>query len=95
MARVCWQEVLGVSPTVDTAYVRQIQRFADLLAGFARAHAPSIDEVELGVLAVSLVGAIIHSALHWLLSDYAAERATLVSANARLLRAALQSLQAG
>lgn len=94
MARVCWQEVLGVSPTVDATYMRQIQSFADLLASFARTHAPKVDDEELGVLAVSLVGAIIHSALHWLLSDYAARRETLVAANARLLRAALRSLQA-
>lgn len=83
-----------MSPAVDAAYLRQIQSFAELLAGFARTHAPEVDDEELAVLAVSLVGAIIHSALHWLLSSYAARRKTLVCANARLLRAALRSLAA-
>lgn len=88
IARVCWLEVLGVSPRIDALYTARIQRFADLLMTIARPLLPgwSPDEEEVRVLGIALIGGISQSAQHWLLSGYRAPRATLVSANALLLR---------
>jgi len=88
VARVCWLEVLGVSPQIDALYISRIDQFAALLLSVARQLLPnwplSADESRISSLA--LVGAVSQSAAHWLLSGYQAERRTLVSANARLLR---------
>lgn len=94
LARVCWLEVLGVSPRVDAAYSGRILRFATVIETFARQRSPSIvvPDEELQQLAIGLVGAIVQSAMQWLLSDYAAARQSLVAANARLLRATFASL---
>lgn len=94
VARVCWIEVLGVSDRVNAAYTARVQRFADLFAAFGRASAPALDvaDDELALVAVGVVGAISQSAAWWYLSGYAAPRAVVVSATARLARAAVRSV---
>ena len=95
VARVCWLEVLGVSPRIDALYIQRIQRFADLLTELARALVPDLKlpPDELQFTGFGLVGAISQSALQWLLSDYRAERQYLVAANTRLLLGAMQMLR--
>ncbi|CAA0115565.1 TetR/AcrR family transcriptional regulator [Zhongshania aliphaticivorans] len=94
MARVCWLEVLGVSPRIDALYTHRTQQFAELLLVLGRAMQPnwSIAEEETRITGIALVGAISQSALQWLLDDYRSPRAMLVSANARLIRGLINTL---
>ncbi len=94
VARVCWLEVLGVSPRIDEMYTRRVQQFADLMLVLARGLLPRwplVDE-EARITGIAVVGAISQSALHWLLEDYRTPRATLVSANGRLIRGLIDAL---
>lgn len=96
VARVCWLEVLGVSPRIDALYIQRIQRFADLLTTLAKALVPEmkLHPDDLQFTGFGLVGAISQSAMQWLLGDYRAERQYLVAANTRLLLGAMQMLRA-
>ena len=87
VARVCWLEVLGVSPRIDALYAERIQRFATLLQALARGLYPAwnASDEEAQLTAIAAIGAISQSAMHWLMSDYRADRRTLVSVCARLL----------
>lgn len=89
MARVCWLEVLGVSPAIDALYISRIQQFAQLLINLARSLVPdwAVSDDEADVLGVALIGAISQSAMHWLLSDYRTPRQTLVNATHKLMTA--------
>lgn len=93
VARVAFLEVLGVGPEVDAAYARCIQRFVDLFVAFVHARGGTrVDATQLQYVAVGLVGAVIQSSVHWLLSDYAVDRAQVVAANARILSATIGAL---
>ena len=94
VARVCWLEVLGVSPRIDEMYTRRTQQFADLLLVVAKGLLPrwSLSDEETRITGITVVGAISQSALHWLLEGYRTPRATLVSANGRLIRALIDAL---
>jgi AcrR family transcriptional regulator len=94
VARVCWLEVLGVSPRIDALYTRRIQQFAELLLQLGKSIMPnwSLDDEETRITGIALVGAISQSALQWLLDDYRSPRTTLVSANARLIRGLINTL---
>jgi AcrR family transcriptional regulator len=96
MARVCWLEVLGVSPRIDALYSRRIEQFAALLLSVARQLLPSWSRSpeESKIISVALVGAISQSAAHWLLSGYRADRRILVSANTLLLQGLVTALSA-
>ncbi|MEX1669388.1 TetR/AcrR family transcriptional regulator [Zhongshania guokunii] len=94
MARVCWLEVLGVSPRIDTLYTSRIQQFADLLLDLGKSMLPDwrLSETETRITGIALIGAISQSALHWLLEDYCSSRASLISANGRLIRGLIATL---
>lgn len=94
VARICWLEVLGVSPRIDALYTRRIQQFAELLLLLAKGLLPRwpLPDEEARITGISLVGAISQSALHWLLEDYRAPRAVLVRANGRLIRGLIDAL---
>lgn len=94
VARVCWLEVLGVSPRIDEMYTRRVQQFADLMLILARGMLPSwpLADEEARVTGIAVVGAVSQSALHWLLEDYRTPRETLVSANGRLIRGLIDAL---
>lgn len=94
VARVCWLEVLGVSRRIDALYISRIEKFAALLLAVARQMLPGwpMSQEESQIVSVAMVGAVSQSAAHWLLSGYQAERRTLVSANARLLRGLFSTL---
>lgn len=93
VARVAFLEVLGVSPEVDTAYARCIQRFVDLFVAFVHTRGgTSVDATQLQYVAVGLVGAVIQSSMYWLLSGYKANRADVVAANARILSATISAM---
>ena len=94
VARVCWLEVLGVSPRIDALYTRRIEQFTELLISVAQRLLPrwpaSNDEAH--YIAMALIGGVTQSAAHWLLSGYRAPRKVLVTANALLLRSAMGAL---
>lgn len=96
VARVCWLEVLGVSPRIDALYTARIEQFADLLVSVAKGLLPrwELSDEEAHFTGIALIGAISQSAMQWLLSDYRAARSTLVSANARVLRGLIRALRA-
>ncbi|MEX1667128.1 TetR/AcrR family transcriptional regulator [Zhongshania arctica] len=94
VARVCWLEVLGVSPRIDAMYTSRIQQFADLLLFLGKAMQPDwpLPKEETRITGISLVGAISQSALHWLLEDYRSPRTVLVRVNSRLIRGLINPL---
>ena len=94
VARVCWLEVLGVSPRVDAVYTRTFERFASLVVAFARQRFPNFDvsDDEARVLGYALIGAVSLPVQQWLLGGYQEERATLVAATARVYRSVIASL---
>ncbi|WP_320837287.1 TetR/AcrR family transcriptional regulator [Zhongshania sp.] len=97
VARVCWLEVLGVSPRIDELYTKRIEQFADLLLDLGKSMLPDwrLPEEETRITGLALIGAISQSALHWLLEDYRSSRATLISANGRLIRGLINTLPQG
>ena len=95
IARVCWLEVLGVSPRVQAMYMQRVQQYADLLLTVAQ-HLRitwSHEDDEAQFIALALIGAVSQSAMNWLLSGYRAKRSTVVAANTVILRGALAHLQ--
>lgn len=95
VARVCWLEVLGVSPRVDAVYIETFQRFADLVMAFARQHFPdmAVAEAEVRMVGIALVGAVSQTVTHWLLSGCREERQTLVSASERIFRGVMATIE--
>jgi AcrR family transcriptional regulator len=96
IARVCWLEVLGVSPRIDTLYTSRVRQFANLFLAIALSLLPAwkVPDEEAEILAIAVVGAISQSALHWLLSDYRASRRTLVAATSTLIRGVVLAIAA-
>lgn len=95
VARVCWLEILGVSPAIDQLYTSRIQQFAELLIAVARSMLSRmpLSANEARITGVALVGAISQSALQWLLEDYQSPRRVLVSANSRLIQGLVDGLR--
>lgn len=97
VARVCWLEVLGVSPRIDRLYTQRIEHFGQLLLVIARGMMPKmqLSAAEAHYIGIALIGAISQSATQWLLSGYHAERSTLVSANSKVLRGTINAIREG
>jgi len=89
VARVCWLDVLGVSPRVDAMYTQTVEGFADLVVGFARQQQPKrwpLDAEETRMLGLALVGAVSQTVMHWHLGGHRESTATMVGATARVFR---------
>jgi len=86
VARVCWLEVLGVSPRVDAVYIGRVDLFATWTLQVARAHLPAWqpDPTEARVLGVAVVGAISQTITHWLLTGRQASKKAMVQATGRV-----------
>lgn len=97
VARVCWLEVLGVSPRIDALYTKRIEQFADLLLDLGKSMLAGwrLPEEETRITGLALIGAISQSALHWLLEDYHSSRSSLISANSRLIHGLINILPKG
>jgi AcrR family transcriptional regulator len=94
IARLCWLEVLGISPRVDRLYSSTLQDFATLLLALARSkqldwHVPK--EVE-RMLGLALVGGVTESIQHWLIDDYADDVNTLVASHLIIFEGVLHIL---
>jgi hypothetical protein len=94
VARVCWLEVLGVSPKVDATYISNIDGFADMVIGFARHRYPQwqVDDDEARMLGLALVGAVSQAVTHWVLGQYKEPKATLLAATSRVFEGVWASL---
>ena len=86
VARVCMQEVLGVSSEVDALYNQSNARFAQMILKFVSARRKDLNtsSVEARVVARSLVGALIQAGSTWRLNDYDVSRKTMVAACYRI-----------
>jgi hypothetical protein len=95
VARVCWMEVLGVSPRVDANYTQTVEGFAQLVVGFARQRFPhwKIDDDEARMLGLALIGAISQVVMHWLVGGYRESKQTLLSATARVFEGVMGSIE--
>jgi len=94
VGRVFLLEILGVSPRVDAAYMRNFKGFADAMVMLARHLYPAIDlsEDEARMVGLALIGAVSQSATYWMLGQYKESQSTLVSANARIIQGLLISM---
>jgi len=94
VARVCWLEVLGVSPRVDAAYSRTFNGFADLVTLFARQHVPQwqVDDAEASAVGLALIGAASQTVTQWVLGHYQQDKQVLIDANARVFRGVLSTM---
>jgi AcrR family transcriptional regulator len=97
VARVCWLEVLGVSPRVDETYARTFNGFAQMVTLFARQRHPQwqIDDAEAHAVGLALIGAVSQTVTHWVLGHYTQDRQTLIAANARVFRGVLTTMGDG
>lgn len=93
VARVCWLEVLGVSPRVDATYMQTFTGFAGLVVNFSRQRFPywEIDDDEARMLGVALIGAVSQTVAHWVLGGYKESKATLLSAASRVFEGVMLS----
>ncbi|MGU3435885.1 TetR/AcrR family transcriptional regulator [Actinomycetes bacterium M1A6_2h] len=88
LARVVWMEVLGVSAPVEREYLSAMTEFAQLILRYLKATGVSVEstgDLDPGIVVTGAVGGISHIALTWFLSDYAAERTTVVASAAHYL----------
>jgi AcrR family transcriptional regulator len=94
VARVCWLEVLGVSPRVDATYSRTFNGFAELVTLFARQRFPQwqIDDDEAHAVGLALIGAVSQTVTQWVLGQYQQDRQVLIAANARVFRGVLATM---
>jgi AcrR family transcriptional regulator len=97
VARVCWLEVLGVSPRVDETYTRTFDGFAGLVVAFTRQRFPhwQIDDDEARMLGLALTGAVSQTVTHWVLGQYRENKQTLLSATARVFEGVMLSIAKG
>ncbi len=95
VARVCWLEVLGVSPKVDAMYHQTFEQFSDLIVGFARSYIPtwSLDEEETRLLGMALVGAVSQLVTHQVLGGHRDSHDARVAATARVFRGVMATLR--
>jgi AcrR family transcriptional regulator len=95
VARVCWLEVLGVSPRVDATYIRTVEGFAALVVAFARQRFPQwqIDDDEARMMGVALIGAVSQTVTCWVLGEYKERKQTLLAAATRVFEGVLLSME--
>lgn len=82
LARVLWQEVIGVSPAVDAVYQGGVRRFASFVRVLTEQRFPQLrsPDATVDIVAIALVGAVNETALQWRLRDYDTPRGTLADA---------------
>ena len=96
VARVCMVELEGISPEVEQLYHGYIMSFSELILELARHVHPhwQLEDDEALMLGMSLVGAMRQAATHWLRSDYAIPKATVVRAAVRLVVGLIDNIDA-
>ncbi len=94
VARVCWLEVLGVSPRVDQVYQGNFERYGKLITAIALQLAPhwKPSATEARVLGVGLAGAVSLNVTQWLLGGYGDSQSDMVNATLPLFTAVMRQL---
>lgn len=78
-ARVLLLEVLGVSAFVHQTYLDAMARFTELVESHVRpAFSGEAQLKQETIVAAGLVGAIVHVAMRWVISDYATPRVQVI-----------------
>lgn len=94
-ARVVWREILGVSPSVDKAYLADTAMFAELLIGLLSVWRPDFTrDDEADVIVTTVVGGLSNMAMVWSLNGYKPSREVMVRAAGRLLVAVTEVVDA-
>ncbi|MBI1260775.1 MAG: TetR family transcriptional regulator [Rhizobiales bacterium] len=86
-ARVLLLEVLGVSELVHQAYRDAMQRFTDVVQRHVLPPFAEPDHSPENIVAAGLVGAIVHVAMRWVISDFARPQADVVDGLMTIFRA--------
>ncbi len=85
-ARVVWREILGVSPSVDSAYLADTAMFAEFLIALFAIWRPGFTRTdEADVITTTVVGGLSNMAMVWSLNHYKPPREVMVRAAGRLL----------
>jgi len=86
IARICMVELEGISPEINAFYSRYINGFSQMLIAFTQRAYPNmnIDRQQQDIIGISLIGAMRQSATNWLMTDYEADRATIVTATSKI-----------
>ncbi|MBJ7457738.1 MAG: TetR/AcrR family transcriptional regulator [Thermoleophilaceae bacterium] len=85
-ARVVWREILGVSPSVDAAYLADTAMFGELLISLLSLWRPNFTrDDEADVIVTTVVGGLSNMAMVWSLNGYEPSREVMVRAAGRLL----------
>lgn len=96
VAKITQVEVLGVSPRVNSMYVRSMKMFATLLTDKlvpAGASADTVDKRELSVVGFALTAAMTSSAAMWMGTHYKDSIETMVSATMKVIRGTARELR--
>lgn len=93
-ARITLLEILGVSDTIDAAYVSQTERFASSVEALAAPAfvASKIPKAQRHIVAQGIIGAITTVATQWLLQDRRRSRKQLIDSVHFLVLAVLDRL---
>jgi len=86
IAQICMVELEGISPEINKLYYNYISGFSQMLIALARHAFPDLkmDAQQQEIIGISFVGAMRQSATNWLMSDYKADRALIVTATSKL-----------
>jgi len=95
VARICMQELEGISLEVNTLYYHYIDSFAHMLIHLANHAYPDwqLEKKQKTIIGISLVGAMRQSATSWLIGHYNMDRKTLVTANAQLFLGLINTME--
>lgn len=94
-ARVVWREILGVSPSVDAAYLADTAMFTELMIGLLSVWRPDFKrDDEADVIVTTVVGGLSNMAMVWSLNGYRPSREVMVRAAGRLLVAVTEVVDA-
>lgn len=96
-ARITHSEVLGISPRVDDLYNRYTADFAELMMAYLRSGdglPAEHDPLQMEYVGAALAGAVMHSGVVWVRSDYAAPVAVVIEATLKVLIGTVNQLRA-
>jgi len=95
IARICMVELEGISPEINEFYSRYINGFSQMLIALTQRAFPelNIDRQQQDIIGISFIGAMRQSATSWLMSGYATDRATIVSATSKIFLGIIQLVE--
>ena len=92
-SEMCIRDRLGVSDMVNDKTNRQLNALGDLIISLVSAMHPDwhhMDEQRGTLLGVAVLGAMRQATIHWMVSDYDLDRATVVQTTSLLVKGLLK-----